>query len=166
MYCEFIFIIIAYFSTINKRIVVYEWGLPLIIGCLTYYFTICLDNEFTLYESISDISSFLTTLLGFSIAALTLFVTGNVERTKKYFTNIPIGGKKISLYRLTVISLSYLIIIESLMVLCYYVSTSLNVTIDKYIATVTNCIFIALTCNVLLTTIRTITDLYLIISKE
>ena len=166
MYCEFIFILIDYFSTINKRIIVFEWGIPLIIGCLTWYFTICSDNEAILYESLSNISSFLTTLLGFSIAALTLFITGNVEKTKKYSTNISIRGKNISLYRLTVISFSYLIIIESLLCFCYYVSISLNVTLDKYTATLVNCMFITFTCNTLLTTIRTITDLYLIISKE
>lgn len=77
-----------------------------------------------------------------------------------------IRGKNISLYRLTIISYSYIIIVEAFLCLGFYTSKALGIVVNPYVALFVNCCFIALTFNVLLATIRTITDLYLIITKE
>lgn len=163
MYCEFIFVLIDYFSSINKRIAIYEWGIPAILGCAIGWYSMYSDNINLPYEAIKELIAFLTTLLGFTLAALTLFLTGRVEHTKEYLTNKMIRGKKISLYRLTVISYSYIIIIETFLCLGFYVSRALDFAINQYVALSVNCFFIVISFNVLLATTRTITDLYLII---
>ena len=166
MYCEFIFVLIDYFSSINKRISIYEWGMPIVLSGIIGWSAIHSDNINLPYEVIKELIVFLTTLLGFSLAALTLFLTGRVEKTKTYLTNKMIRGEKISLYRLTIISYSYIIIVESLLCLSYYISKSLFITVNPYVALSVNCSFIVFAFNALLATIRTITDLYLIITKE
>ncbi len=166
MYCEFIFILIDYFSSINKRISIYEWGMPIVLSVIIGWSAIHYDNIDLPYEVIKELIIFLTTLLGFTLAALTLFLTGRVEKTKTYVTNKMIRGKKISLYRLTIISYSYIIIVEAFLCLGFYASNALGIAVNPHIALFVNCCFIVLTFNVLLATIRTITDLYLIITKE
>lgn len=111
MYCEFIFILIDYFSSINKRISIYEWGIPIVLSVIIGWSAIHSDKTNLPYEVIKELIVFLTTLLGFTLAALTLFLTGRVEKTKTYITNKMIRGKNISLYRLTIISYSYIICI-------------------------------------------------------
>lgn len=166
MYCEFIFILIDYFSSLNKRIAIYEWVIPIVLSVVIGLSAIYFDNIKLPYEVIKELIVFITTLLGFTLAALTLFLTGKIEKTKKYLTDKVIRGKNISLYRLTVISYSYIIIIETFLCLSFFVSKAINLTIDSYVALSINCFFFALTFNALLATIRTITDLYLIIIKE
>lgn len=166
MYCEFIFVLIDYFSSIDKRIAIYEWAIPAILGCAIGWYAMYSDNINLPYEAIKELMAFLATLLGFTLAALTLFLTGRVEHTKKYLTNKMIRGKNISLYRLTIISYSYIIIIEAFLCLGFYISRTFDFTINQHVALSTNCFFIVITLNVLLATIRTITDLYLIITKE
>ncbi len=87
MYCEFIFILIDYFSSINKRISIYEWGMPIVLSVIIGWSAIHSDEINLPYEVIKELIVFLTTLLGFTLAALTLFLTGRVEKTKTYITN-------------------------------------------------------------------------------
>ena len=82
MYCEFIFILIDYFSSINKRISIYEWGMPIVLSVIIGWSAIHSDETNLPYEVIKELIVFLTTLLGFTLAALTLFLTGRVEKTK------------------------------------------------------------------------------------
>lgn len=166
MYCEFIFILIDYISSINKRISIYEWGIPIVLSVIIGWSAIHSDKTNLPYEVIKELIVFLTTLLGFTLAALTLFLTGRVEKTKTYITNKMIRGKNISLYRLTIISYSYIIIVEAFLCLVFYTSKALGIVVNPHVALFVNCCFMALTFNVLLATIRTITDLYLIITKE
>ena len=165
MYCEFVFILIDYFSSINKRISIYEWGMPIVLSVIIGWSAIHSGETNLPYEVIKELIVFLTTLLGFTLAALTLFLTGRVEKTKTYITNKMIRGKNISLYRLTIISYSY-IIVEAFLCLGFYISKALGIVVNPYVALFVNCCFMVLTFNVLLATIRTITDLYLIITKE
>ncbi len=130
MYCEFIFVLIDYFSSINKRIVIYEWGTPAILGCAIGWYAMYSDNINLPYEAIKELITFLATLLGFTLAALTLFLTGRVEHAKEYLTNKMLRGKNISLYRLTIISYSYIIIVETFLCLSFYVSRAFDFTIN------------------------------------
>lgn len=143
----------------------YEWGIPLLIGILCYCLSIKYNNN--LYDIIEKIFPFITTLLGFTMAALTLFLTGNknIENTKQYITTKTLRGKRISLYEFIIISFSYLIIIESLMCVFFFIGLLFPYT-NGILSIVFNCVFIVLSFNILLMTIRTITDLYFIITKK
>ena len=167
MYIEFLFLIIDYFSTIDRRIFIYEWLIPIAIGIVSLFFSISTEVV-DLYGFTNGVIGFISVLLGFTLAALTLFLTGNthIERTKQYITDKTIRGKKISLHRLLVVNYSYLIVIESILCICFYIGNLFSFLCSTTLALGLNSIFIILFFNILLTTIRTITDLYFIISKE
>ena len=96
MYSEFLFVIIDYFSILNKRIAIYEWGVPILLGITSGVFAI--HNDVSLYNVIQNSVPVIATLLGFTLAALTLFLTGNskIEEAKNFMTDKVILGKKIS----------------------------------------------------------------------
>ncbi len=167
MYIEFVFLILDYFSTINKRIFVYEWGIPLIIGIISFFLSWKIGKP-DLYPFIEETIGFIATLLGFTLAALTLFLTSNsqLEKSKEYITDKIIRGKKISLHRLLIVNYSYLIIIESIICICFYIGKLFSFVCSGLLSTILNSLFIVILFHILLMTIRTITDLYFVISKE
>lgn len=68
--------------------------MPIVLSGIIGWSAIHSDNINLPYEVIKELIVFLTTLLGFTLAALTLFLTGRVEKTKTYITNKMIRGKK------------------------------------------------------------------------
>ena len=167
MYFEFIFVIGDYISTLNKRVALYEWGIPVVLG-ITSGVLSYLNDANLLYNVIQSAVPIIATLLGFTLAALTLFLTGNskIEDAKKYMTEKKMSGKKISLYKLIVISYSYLILIETILCIGYYIGILFPFIYNIYVCVGLNTIFIVLMLNVLLSTIRSITDLYFVITRH
>lgn len=166
MYLEFLYIIVDYFSTLDRKIVIYEWLIPMLLGIGawvgSYFFNV------NLYNIIQEAIPIVVTLLGFTLATLTLFLTGNskVEQAKKYITAKTIQGKKISLYRFLVITYSYLIILEAILCIGYYIAKLFPFIDNYYVCTTINAVFIILVINLFFSTIRSITDLYFIITRE
>lgn len=167
MYLEFLYIIVDYFSVLKKRILFFEWGIPIIVGTVSAILAYFYDSSI-LYVVISDAVPIIATLLGFTLAALTLFLTGNskIDETKQYMTDKEISGKKISLYRFVVISLSYLILIESILCIAFYIASLFPYFSNEVLCLLANGVAIILILNVLFATIRSITDLYFIITKQ
>lgn len=165
MYIEFIFVIIDYFSTLNRKSFIYEWGVAIIIGLISAYGDVL--GKINMHTLINSAHGFVTTLLGFTLAALTLFLTNNttIDNLKKIITPKQIRGKHISLYKLLLINFSYSIIIESILCIGFYVGGVLCFIDSLYICFIANSIYIICLFNILLLTIRCITDLYLILSK-
>ena len=166
MYLEFLFVIVDYFSILNKRIAIYEWGVPILLGITSGIFA--MHNDVSLYDVIQNSVPVKATLLGFTLAALTLFLTGNskIEEAKKFVTGKVILGKKVSLYRLIVISYSYLILVETLLCIGFYIASLFPYVSNQYICMFVNTVFIIIMFNSLFSTIRSITDLYFIITKK
>lgn len=167
MYFEFLFVIGDYISTLTKRVALYEWGIPVALG-ITSGFLSYLNDANLLYNVIQNAVPIIATLLGFTLAALTLFLTGNskIEDAKKYMTEKKVLGKRISLYKLIVISYSYLILIETILCIGYYIGSLFPFINNIYVCVGLNTIFIVLMLNVLLSTIRSITDLYFVITRH
>lgn len=167
MYFEFLFVIGDYISTLSKRVAIYEWGIPVVLG-ITSGVLSYLNDANLLYNVIQSAVPIIATLLGFTLAALTLFLTGNskIEDAKKYMTEKKVSGKRISLYKLIVISYSYLILIETILCIGYYIGILFPFINNIYICVGINTIFIVLMLNVLFSTIRSITDLYFVITRH
>ena len=167
MYFEFLFVIGDYISTLTKRVALYEWGIPMVLG-ITSGVLSSLNDDNLLYSVIQNAVPVIATLLGFTLAALTLFLTGNskVDEAKKYMTEKKVSGKRISLYKLIVISYSYLILIETILCIGYYIGILFPFIYNIYVCVGLNTIFIVLMLNVLLSTIRSITDLYFVITRH
>ncbi len=167
MYLEFLYIITDYFCILDKRSATYEWGIPFMLGITSGVLSLIYNNT-VLYNIIQNAIPIITTLLGFTLAALTLFLTGNskMEDAKSYITAREIEGEKISLYRFVVISYSYLILLETLLCIGFYIATLFPYISNLYICTIANTAFIILMFNAFFSTMRSITDLYFIITKE
>lgn len=167
MYLEFLFVIVDYFSTLNRRIAIYEWGIPIFIGITSGVLSMKYNNE-VLYNIIQNSVPIIATLLGFTLAALTLFLTGNskIEEAKKFITKKKISGEPISLYRLVVVNYSYLILVETVLCISFYIASLFPYLSNNYACMIANVIFIIAMFNVLFSTIRGITDLYFIITKR
>lgn len=165
MYFEFFFIISDYIKTINKRIIFYEWGIPIVVAAIIYKFTFqieCLKNF------ISSSIGIIGVLLCFSIAAITIITTGsskNLEEIKSKETNIKINGNKISLYRLILINFSYSVIIEVILILFSLLQPLLVCLKETYLIFYYLLIMVG-TFHILLLTLRNVSDFYLIITKS
>ena len=121
-----------------------------------------------LYNIIQNSVPTIATLLGFTLAALTLFLTGNskIEDTKNFITKKKISGKPISLYRLIVVSYSYLILIETILCIGFYIASLFPYNTNRYICNIANILFIIAMFNTFFATISSISDLYFIITKD
>ena len=154
-------------NKVTKRVAIYEWGIPVVLG-ITSGILSYLNEANLLYDVIQSAVPIIATLLGFTLAALTLFLTGNskIEEAKKYMTEKKVSGKRISLYKLIVISYSYLILIETILCIGYYIGILFPFISNMYVCVGINTIFIVLMLNVLFSTIRSITDLYFVITRH
>lgn len=167
MYLDFLYVILDYLSTLTKKEKRFEWGIPIILGLIGA--AICLYiNPRMQYDLIKEIIAFLGILLGFTLASLTLILSNdNVKSTtQQYSTERKIRGKIISLYKLVVVSFSYLIIMETLLCVFYYIGRIFNDFYFEKWATIPNTIFLILSFNILMSTIRTTTMLYFIVVSK
>lgn len=164
MYLEFVILIWDYLKTLNGRKVFYEILIPLIPIIITIF---SFSEKLNIFKEIVNTSiDIIGILLGFSIATITIFITGNgknIDEMKSTKTNIIIGEKSISLYRLILINFGYSIVIEILFILLYIV-TPLFCNISSMI--VIYSIMVYMIIHVLLVTLRNMTDFYLIMFKK
>lgn len=170
MYLEFLLLTFDYFKTLNKKKIVYEWILPLLFALISALLFSKLDFE--VYSKFKDSSlDILGVLLGFSIAIITILVTGsgkNLEEIKNTFTEIKINGKKISLYDLILINFSYSVIMEILLIVGCLILPIINKICEfsSNIKIVLYSVMVFIVLHILLLTLRNITDFYLIITKK
>lgn len=171
MYLEFLLITADYFKTINKRIFLYEWILPLSISLLSILFGGCIVS-FGVFEKFKESSiNILGVLLGFSIAVITIITTGsgkNLEEIKRKETNVSIGTKKISLYGLLLINFSYSVVVEVLLILFCLIMPLINkiIPFGFNLKLFSYSLMVFTVLHILLLTLRNITDFYLIITKR
>lgn len=167
MYCEFLYIILDYFSILDKREKRFELYIPFAIGIGSLIYTIFIDNN-TQYVFINNTISFIGTLLGFTLAALVLLLSSEriEQSTKKISTEKKVRGKSVSLYRIIVIYYSYLITCETLLCALYYIASLFpNLTTGVY-NDIMNTLFIMAFFHLLFETIRAVTNIYFMTIKE
>lgn len=166
MYFEFLYIFIDYFTIINKKVLIFEWGLPLFAGLISVVLSYGFGIN-TQYAIIEKSFGYVGTLLGFTLAALTLLLSSDkMKGAKEYKIEKIIHNRQASLFDLVVISYTYLIVVEGLLCLSFFIAELFDFVYIEKIAIALNIIYIVLLFNVLLTTIRTITDMYFILIKQ
>lgn len=166
MYLEFLYIFIDYFVILKKRVLFFEWGLPTIAGviCIALSFGFGINNQFAI---IDKSFGYVGTLLGFTLAALTLLLSSDkMKEAKEYKIERIIHNRQATLYDLVIISYTYLIVVEGILCLSFFIAKLFDFLYIEKIAVVLNAIYIVLLFNVLLATIRTITDMYFILIKR
>ena len=166
MYLEFLYIFIDYFVLQKKRVLIFEWGLPAHIGLICMAMSYVFDVN-TQYAIIEKSFGYVGTLLGFTLAALTLLLSSDkMKEAKEYKINKKIHNKQASLYDLVVISYTYLIVVEGILCLSFFIAQLFEFVYIEKIAIALNAIYIVMLFNILLATIRTITDMYFILIKR
>lgn len=161
MYLEFLFIVFFYVSTLRCRDILFEVAIPF-AGAVLFFLTCSMDNN---VEVLRDSLSFLRMLLGFTMASLALFLTKNpnLEDSKSYLTERVANGKRLSLYEYIVLSFSYLIIVESLIHVFFFMYVLL---FDGWSIISVRCEFVLKTFyvflffHVILATIKAVTEVY------
>lgn len=170
MYLEFFLLISDYYKTLNKRVILYEWLLSILIGVGVFYI-LSYGNSTNSTNVFKDNSiNLLGILAGFSITIITILTTGqskNLEEIKKKETDFVINGTKISLFRLLLINFTYSVILESfLIIFCFTYPIILeNFNIEKTTKYLFFSMLVSSIVHLLLLTIRNLTDFYLIITK-
>lgn len=166
MHAEFILIFIDYFSIQKKKVLLFEWIIPAIIGglCLVLSFVFNIDRQYVIIEkSLGYIGS----LLGFTMAALTLLISNNkINDVSGYKVGRVIHKREATLYDIVVASYTYLIVLEGILCISFFIAQLFNFLYFRNIAVILNSIYIVLLFNVLLVTIRIISDMYFILTKK
>lgn len=164
MYLEFLYVILDYFSVLTKKEKRFEWGLPILLGGISLYLYV---GDSMQYDFIKNIIDFIGVLLGFTLTALTLILSSEriKSNTQKHPTDRKIRGKTISLYRLIVVPFTYLITMESLLCLFFYIGSLFSSISLGMWAVIPNTFFIILSLNIILSTVRATTMLYFIVIR-
>jgi hypothetical protein len=171
MYTEFRIVIWLYLTSLRKSEVIFEILFPLAIGGGVSYLVIKNPDILDYSGYLSTAISFLGVLLGFSMAVITILITGSgktFEAIKAYAIETKKDGSKTSLFRLLFINLAYSIILEAFLLMTLLIQPFISVFLGS--KSVWNYlgfgIVIVLIIHVLLLTIRNITNLYLALSKR
>ncbi len=162
MYIDFLYIPLDYFSVLSKKETRFEVLIPLLIGIVGLCCSV--TNTNVLYHFIQEVMQFLETLLGFTLAALTLLLSNAhmEEKTKNFVTKRKKRSKPISMYELLIVQFSYLIIVETFLCVAYYVAALFPIYIGTIAVMIMNTLFVFMTFHVLFATIRAISCIYLI----
>jgi hypothetical protein len=164
MYLEFLFVIVFYYTTLSRRDVLLEIGIPAILAVGYYMYGTTNNSTGILVDSIM----FLRLLLGFSMASLALFLTknDNLGETKKYMTERKLLGKAVSLYKYIVLSFTYLVIMLCLIQTAYLLFRMFSIDINSLIVSILKSIYVFFLFHVVFATIRAITETYQVLSKQ
>lgn len=166
MYLEFLYIFIDYFSILKRRVLLFEWGFPVMAGatCMVLSYAFDINNQYAIIEKSFG---YVGTLLGFTLAALTLLLSSDkMKDAKNYLIDRMLHNRQASLYDLVVISYTYLIVVEGILCISFFFAELFDFVYIEKIAIILNSLYVVLLFNVLLATIRTITDMYFILIKR
>lgn len=171
MYLDFVILIIDYFKTLNIRVFVYEWILPLIISFLIGLLFISKGLPTIVETFNNNVIRLLAVLVGFSITIIIILTTGhsrNLEEIKKMKTKVILNNKKISLFRLLIINLTYSVVVEiNLILACLIYPFILDkIQIAPYFKIFGFSVILMLVIHVLLLNIRNLTDFCFVMTKE
>lgn len=144
-----------------------EWLIPFL---LVFFGYVLVDNHSLSFESSKLVVDFVATirvLLGFTLASMTLFLgkTNNILKEKRT-EQIKLRGKSLRLYDVMLITFSYLIILETLLCVSYYVGVLFPIVLNEYICAFLNGLFLFLSFHLFAAILRTTTNLYFILTSE
>lgn len=171
-YNEWKHVIFDYFKVIKRNErnfeILFPAVLSLLISMIYWYFD---KTKIALIELSNLLPTVLAILIGFTITSLSVIVTSdneNIKMLKNYNSDERIvGGKIVSIYRLTLINFSYMLI--ALIVLLIIVLFTLFIVgiWDEFVVCFVMLLFqVYLTIHIFLLMIRNITTFYLLHSIQ
>ena len=165
---EYLILLFEFYKTNKRKYTLVILFLPLLLALSVYFFT---TQEIFIKVATAlqgNIVTVLGILVGFSISMFTILLTsGNssVLAAKEYFTEFTLYQKKVSLFKLVLINLGYIVILEgSLLIinLIYPIFISNDSSLGRAIFSLN----LAFLIHVILVTLRTILDFYFIVTRN
>ena len=89
-----------------------------------------------------------------------------MKEAREYQLETVLHNRRATLYELVVVSYTYLIIVEGILCVSFFIAQLFDFIYIRSIAIVLNTMYIVLLFNVLLVTIRTVADMYFILIKR
>lgn len=169
MYLEFIFVILDYFKTINRAIIVYEWLIPFVASVAVF---ICLIYWDVFSKEIAGhLVTLLGVLIGFSITGLSVISIGSnkiIEQLKATLAKpkIKISHSYVNLYQLHIINFSYSVFIQVVaLISCLSLLLLQDLFLKEVLLKLLLCFVLMLIFHVLLLTVRNISNTYFILIR-
>lgn len=168
MWSEYLYVVLAYFDVLKKNEKRFELWIPAIIAIISLIYTLISSNYNVQLKFIKEVLPFVETLLGFTLAALTLLLSNDriEKKTSHFATERKIRNKTITMYEFLVVLYSYLIICETILCILYYIASLFPIRVSEVTAGVFNTIFIVGVFHVLFVTLRTVSNSYHIIIRK
>lgn len=91
MWCEYLYVILAYADMLKKGEKRFEIYIPAIIAITSFIYSLISCNYIVQFDFIKEIIPFIETLLGFTLAALTLLLSNN--RIEEKNEKLPYGKR-------------------------------------------------------------------------
>jgi hypothetical protein len=157
MYREYFFVLFSYWHTLSKKEFLYEILIPIIIFVFMLFAPVPFNKESILQTTLT----FISIILGFTIASITIILTSNstnFDKAKKEKTDRNFRGIN-TLYQLLLVPFFY-IAIFSFFELIFGAITILFKLDSNYLIYCLNFLFIF---HILLVAIRNITNLFFIV---
>ena len=171
MNIEFAILIIDYFKTLKRRDFIFEWSLPFLLCLLIFYLNY--NNKDIKNDAINQSSSLISLLgilIGFSIAVITLLITSNtknIEEIKSKLTRYSNVNKKVTLFDLLIITYTYTVISEIiLLIFNLFVPSIMKEICSLHKVSILNTLNLFGVMHVLFVTIRNVTNFYFILIKK
>lgn len=162
MWCEYLYVILAYFDMLQKSEKRFEIYGPVIIAMTSAIYSFVSCNYVMQFNFVKEIIPFVGTLLGFTLAALTLLLSNNriEDKTRNFHMERKIRGKTITMYQFLVALYSYLIVCETILCILYYIATLFSIRVSNIMAYIGNTFFIFGFFHVLFSTLRIASNMY------
>jgi len=167
MKLNFIYVIIDYFSISRCGNTWFtEWLIPFFLVLVGYVLVENQSLSFWSYSLVVNLVATIRVLLGFTLASMTLFLGRTSDELKKKRTErIKLRGKTLSLYNVMLITFSYLIILETLLCVSYYIGLLYPLE-NGNICAFLNGLFLLLSFHLFATILKMITNLYFILIAD
>jgi len=171
MNIEFLILILDYFKTLRRRDFLLEVALPIILSAILFYLNYSDSDLKTDVESQSAILiSLLGILIGFSIAVITLLITSatkNIDEIKLKLTKYSTANRPITLFDLLLITYTYSVVCEILLVILnLFIPPLIKGMCSPISINLLNTVNLVGVMHVLFVTIRNVTNFYFILIKK
>lgn len=166
---EYFLFFYEFLKTTEKRSVVPNLIISLIVAVLLFFYSenLCVFSKLDSIQS--DILSVVGILLGFSFSVFTIFLTAdgtNIAKAKKDFLKgVTLYGEKVSLYKSIIISFTFIIIMEGVLLL-YCIIYPLISLVNSFGNRICFAVSIFILALSILMTLRLVLDFYFIITKK
>ncbi|OOQ59119.1 hypothetical protein BC343_29290 [Mucilaginibacter pedocola] len=161
-------VFLEYFKISNTKALLINFSIAALICVSIFYYRDPINFAKYIDQFVSNSTSVLSLLVGFTVAMFTLLITAsnpNIDEIKTVLTEFVLYNEKVSIYKMLLIKMVYIILIESILLL-------FNLLYPFFFEATTRVgkIFFGidafLTTHIILANINNTVDLYFVLTKK